>query len=398
MANKTVNEIIEIAKKQVGYKEGYSFDGRYIGYGFSEFGKWYGDKFGGGASFWAYSDWCAMFCAWCMDKAGLTSSDTVFTASAGDTGVSLWRSKGMWRDRNSYSPKAGDLIHFTWGHVGIVTKASSQYVYTIEGNSRRSGTNEDCVAEHVYSVSYSGIRGYAVPKYKGDEVPSTPNTPSPTPSGVKEVKYKGQVVAIGGLNVRQGASTLYQRIATLPNGSYVEISKELNGWGYVSSKGGWVSLEYIKKIEAPASQDKVDVTYQVYANGTWFGWIKNYNNNDDDGYAGLDGYNISGVRAKPSKGRIVYRVHTLGGQWYPWVSDYNLVNSDGYAGVLGRSIDMIQFYLEGLDKYNVRYRASTRNSKGYLPWVVNYNNYNDDGYAGIPGVAIDKLQIEIVAK
>lgn len=393
--SKTAQQVIDIARAKVGYREGYDFKGNWVGSGYSEFGKWYGNAFGGGAYYWAYSDWCAMFCAWCMDQAGLTASETVFTASAGDTGVGMWRSRGMWHDRSGYTPKAGDLIHFTWGHVGVVSKVSSTVVYTIEGNTRASGVSQDCVAEHSYSLWYSGIRGYASPKYKGDEVPAEPDKPTPTPT---DVSYKGQVRAIGGLNVREGAGIKYKVLETLPNGSYVVISRELDGWGYVAAKGGWVSLEYIVKVTEPDKKGKIDVTYQVYSNGRWFGWIKNYNNTTGDGYAGLDGYSVSGVRAYLSSGHIKYRVHTVGGKWYSWITDYNLTNDMGYAGVLGAPIDMIQMQLDGLSGYNVKYRVSTKSSNGYLPWVTNYNNINDDGYAGIPGVAIDKLQIEIVAK
>lgn len=86
---------------------------------------------------------------------------TVFTASAGATGETQWRARGMWKDMG-YRPKPGDLIHFTWGHVGIVSEATGSTVHTIEGNY------SDMVAARSYDLSYSGIRGYAVPKYRED--------------------------------------------------------------------------------------------------------------------------------------------------------------------------------------------------------------------------------------
>ena len=58
--------------------------------------------------------------------------------------------------------------------------------------------------------------------------------------------YKGKVTA-DVLNVRKGAGMNYAVASQLRNGTTVTISKESNGWGYISGKG-WVSLNYIKKV------------------------------------------------------------------------------------------------------------------------------------------------------
>ena len=144
-------KVIELAKKEVGYKENTN--------GWTKFGQWYAEYMKCENQGFETADWCTMFCAWCMQKAGLTSSQTVFTASAGPTGEDLLRKKGLWKTA-TYKPKAGDLIHFTWGHVGFVEKVNGNTVHTIEGNSSNT------VAQRSYSLSYSGIRGYAAPKYK----------------------------------------------------------------------------------------------------------------------------------------------------------------------------------------------------------------------------------------
>jgi len=144
-------KVIARAKAEVGYKEAAN--------GWTKFGEWYFAYMNCKNQGFKAADWCAMFCAWCMYHAGLTSAQTVFTASAGPTGETLWRAKNMWKSA-SYKPKPGDLIHFTWGHVGIVEKVSGNTVYTIEGNYSNT------VAKRSYSLSYSGIRGYAAPNYK----------------------------------------------------------------------------------------------------------------------------------------------------------------------------------------------------------------------------------------
>ena len=143
--------VIALAKKELGYKESSN--------GWTKFGQWFAEYMHCENQGFENADWCAMFCAWCMQKAGLTSGQTVFTASAGPTGEALWKNKGLWKNA-SYTPKVGDLIHFTWGHVGLVEKVSGNTVHTIEGNYSNT------VAQRSYSLSYSGIRGYAAPKYK----------------------------------------------------------------------------------------------------------------------------------------------------------------------------------------------------------------------------------------
>ena len=143
--------VIALAKKELGYKESSN--------GWTKFGQWFAEYMHCENQGFENADWCAMFCAWCMQKAGLTSGQTVFTASAGPTGEALWKNKGLWKNA-SYTPKVGDLIHFTWGHVGLVEKVSGNTVHTIEGNYSNT------VAQRSYSLSYSKIRGYAAPKYK----------------------------------------------------------------------------------------------------------------------------------------------------------------------------------------------------------------------------------------
>lgn len=142
---------VQAAKKEIGYRESAN--------GWTKFGEWYATYMNLKNQGFENADWCAMFTSKCQFDAGLTKEQTVFTASAGTTGETQWRARGMWKDR-SYKPKPGDLIHFTWGHVGIVERVSGNTVYTIEGNY------SDTVTARSYDLSYSGIRGYAAPKYK----------------------------------------------------------------------------------------------------------------------------------------------------------------------------------------------------------------------------------------
>lgn len=64
----------------------------------------------------------------------------------------------------------------------------------------------------------------------------------------KVVNYKGKVTA-DTLNCRSGASTAYSIVKAYNCGTVVNITKELNGWGYTGE--GWVSLSYIEKVIEP---------------------------------------------------------------------------------------------------------------------------------------------------
>lgn len=59
------------------------------------------------------------------------------------------------------------------------------------------------------------------------------------------VRYQGRVTA-SALNCRASAPS-GRVVKTYPNGTVVTISKEQDGWGYTGE--GWVSLQYIDKIE-----------------------------------------------------------------------------------------------------------------------------------------------------
>lgn len=60
------NEIVEIARSQIGYQEGYNNDTKY--------GEWYGLN---------HEPWCAIFCSWCGDQIGVL--DKAFPKFAGCT-------------------------------------------------------------------------------------------------------------------------------------------------------------------------------------------------------------------------------------------------------------------------------------------------------------------------
>jgi hypothetical protein len=159
------DKIVEKARGEIGYKEGYNNDTKY--------GIWYGMN---------NQPWCAMFVSWCAHEAGI-GEDIVpkfVSCTAGfkqmlDMGIAI---------PEKITPNKGDLIFFDWDlsgdkdHVGIVEYVENGVVHTIEGNH----TND--VTRFQYPVDYPYIAGYAQPHYQ--DLPDPGPTPVPTKVETKE--------------------------------------------------------------------------------------------------------------------------------------------------------------------------------------------------------------------
>lgn len=146
------------------------------------------------------------------------------------------------------------------------------------------------------------------------------------------------------------------------------------------------------KTEPKVQKEKIDIFYRVYAGGRWNNEIKNYEEKTSMGYAGLDGWKITGLAARLSKGKMLYRVHLKFGGWLNWIELCNPNDwRKGCAGLRTQPIDGIQFMLKDLPDYQIRYRVSTIGSKAYLPWVEGLSDY-----AGIFGREVDKIQVEVI--
>jgi len=82
--------------------------------------------------------WCADFVSWVLRAAGRP-----FTGGASGGWRLAWTldvrgwfaERGAFRDRLVADPQPGDVVWFRSGHVGIVRRATSATIDTIEGNS-----------------------------------------------------------------------------------------------------------------------------------------------------------------------------------------------------------------------------------------------------------------------
>lgn len=161
------------------------------------------------------------------------------------------------------------------------------------------------------------------------------------------------------------------------------------------------TTEPVKPAEKPVKPStsvatkKIDTYYRVFT-GMWWNEIKNTNDVDSMGYAGVEKLPIYGLAAKVSEGKLRYRVHVTSGKWFDWVTGYNIGDwNNGIAGYPGYKIDGIQMELVGVPGYQVQYRSSLVKDSKYLSWITGYGE-GSMGYSGIYGSAIDKVQIRIV--
>ena len=105
--------------------------------------------------------WCAMFVSWCANQAGISTNIIPKYASCA-LGRQWFESRGQFKYKESYTPKAGDIIFFLSNgasHTGLVIACSGGTVYTIEGNTSNK------VAKRYYSLDKNTITGYGVPNY-----------------------------------------------------------------------------------------------------------------------------------------------------------------------------------------------------------------------------------------
>lgn len=178
-----------------------------------------------------------------------------------------------------------------------------------------------------------------------------------------------------------------------------ENKVQITAVGNIGKKAGyntrkWTKhgkLPYVSYEATPAGDGPIHVTYKAYA-GKWWSEIVDCNDVNTNGYAGVQGRNMTALMAKPDRGKLRYRVHLLKeNRWLPWVEDY-----EDYAGNKGKAIDAVQIELIDAPGYAVQYRVSPAASKNWYGWCTNLTDPTGDGYAGVFGKAIDCIQVKIV--
>lgn len=157
-------EIVRVAESQVGYKEKASnsnlddFTANAGSANYTKYGQWYGLN---------PAAWCAMFVSWCANEAGV-STTVIPKYSSCSTGMKNFKDLDCFYYSSAYggnyTPEVGDIF-FTGtsttssSHTGIVVAVSSTQITVVDGNWG------DKVSRHTYSLTDSGLIGFASPNY-----------------------------------------------------------------------------------------------------------------------------------------------------------------------------------------------------------------------------------------
>ncbi len=118
-----------------------------------------------------YTDaWCSTFVSAMSILCELT--DILPTECGCGRHIDLFKKLGSWVESDTYVPKMGDVVFYSWNdsgvgectsgasHVGIVTSCDGKKITVIEGNISNS------VGYRTIAVGGRYIRGFGVPKYE----------------------------------------------------------------------------------------------------------------------------------------------------------------------------------------------------------------------------------------
>ena len=187
MAN-YASQLIKVAEAEVGYlekKSNSNLDSKTANAGYNNYNKYARDFDKTYTTFYngkkQAAHWCDIFVDWCFVKAfGEKEALKLLGQPKKSCGAGCSFSANYYKQIGCFSttPTIGAQIFFTnsqgsVSHTGIVYKVDSNYVYTIEGNtSSASGVvaNGGAVAKKKYTLKYSRIYGYGVPKYDKEKV------------------------------------------------------------------------------------------------------------------------------------------------------------------------------------------------------------------------------------
>jgi CHAP domain len=106
--------------------------------------------------------WCVVFLWWCMQKCKVPKE--VFPKTARVFTLRDWYKEQDRYFKPSSAPLKGDLVIFSYSHIGMLVKVTKTEIVTIEGNQA------DAVRKVVHNRSESTIDGYCRPAYHMVEV------------------------------------------------------------------------------------------------------------------------------------------------------------------------------------------------------------------------------------
>lgn len=260
---KVQSQVLDLATRQVGYKETGKNQTKYANYFDTTAWQWFNTKKQGYA-------WCAVFICWlfCQEEIiGKNNARTFLGCPAPKNNAAAgcgflydyMKAKGYKSSIRKVEP--GDIVFFKNNkgecvHVGICLDVDGNNIHTIEGN--KGDAVKNC---HHYKNSdiYFGVmhpdwsvaqklydQYHPAPTPEPEPAPKpipTPPIPVPTPTPAPTAK-KYQVICKKGLNVRTGPGKRYTDVGDLNYGQFVMVYEIKNNWGRIdSSKQRWACIK-----------------------------------------------------------------------------------------------------------------------------------------------------------
>lgn len=177
----TVNDILKIAKAEIGVKESPANSNNV------KYNTWYYGKSVQGTAY----PWCAAFISWVFSQV----DSSLIKKSASCMEIGNWfKSNNQWKTNN---PQPGDVVFFKFNtnsrwanHIGLVEFVNADgSINTIEGNT--SISSDDNGGSVMRRTRKNNIVGYGVPKYDSKSNPYI--VTSTTIRGIDVSAYQGNI-------------------------------------------------------------------------------------------------------------------------------------------------------------------------------------------------------------
>ena len=232
--------------------------------------KWYNGKKNG-------YEWCDMFVDWCFVTAfGYENALRLLCQPERSCGAGCTWSAKYYKQKGQFftsNPQVGDQIFFGTSidnctHTGLVEKADSSKVYTIEGN-----TSNKC-ARRSYALNSAKIVGYGRPKYDGAGT-TTPVTPTKPSAGgqTSGADYKiGDIVQFNG-KTHYVSSQAMNGVPCKPGKAKVtSIAKGAkHPYHLVNQGGGCTVYGWVNAADIGADSGAEQAAYTVVAGDSLWG-------------------------------------------------------------------------------------------------------------------------------
>ena len=228
-----------------------------------------------------YSDeWCATAVSAAFIKAGLT--DIGFTECSCNRMIALYKAKGLWKERDSYIPKVGDIIMYDWqdngvgdnvgsaDHVGLVAAINGTKLTIIEGNKNEAVSYRSMVVNGKY------IRGYCLPDYasKASKPVETVSTATYSQTAfVRDIQeaFGATVDGIAGPETLNSTITL-SAILNRKHESIRAVQRRLAALGYTSvgKIDGIAGVKFTQAVKEFQKANCCEIDGEITARGkTW---------------------------------------------------------------------------------------------------------------------------------